>query len=173
MLAEQDLDVILMVNSPEKGVDPYLFHSEGYARQYMTLMEGAKLSFIEFQQLCKGGRLVLDAKSLAPSRKTARNLRRQETRKKLLDAISRSSNSPTLLLNSLIVEMLKKLPIELRCRLSSSFLENQGCCWSYLLQEASPLNFRTPHLPRWSPPMPGPRICTRWWGYCNPPEIAM
>ena len=49
VLAEQDLDVILMINSPEKGVDPYLFHSEGYARQYMTLMEGAKLSFIEFQ----------------------------------------------------------------------------------------------------------------------------
>ena len=105
VLAEQDLDVILMINSPEKGVDPYLFHSEGYARQYMTLMEGVKLSFIEFQQPCKGGRLVVHANSLAPSKKTARDLRRQETRKKLLDAISTSFNHPPLFLNLLIVEI--------------------------------------------------------------------
>ena len=89
-LAEQDIDVLFMAISPEEGVGPLLFHSEGYARQYLTLMEGANLSFFEFQNLCKGGRLARAAKSLAPTRQAARDLRRQELRKKLLDAISRS-----------------------------------------------------------------------------------
>lgn len=88
-LAEQRVNVLLMAISPEPGVDPFCFHSEGYARRFMNLMEDAKISFTEFQQICMGDQLLKKAIALEPQRKAPRDARREEVRKKLLVALSK------------------------------------------------------------------------------------